>query len=450
MKQSSGVATKALILAAGKGTRLRPITDRTPKCLVPVHDRPLLEYWIEKLEAAGIQDALINTHHLRDQVVEFIHSMNARGSVQIRELYEPELLGSAGTVSATRSWFEGAQHCLIIYADNLSSIDLGEFLQFHQSHSDPFSMALFHSASPRSCGIAECDEVGRIIAFEEKPEHPTSDLANAGVYVLNADAFQEIAESNAFDLGHDVLPKFVGRMRGWTIDGYHRDIGTLDSLAAAHAESTRQNILAANPGAKAPSAAVFLDRDGTLIRHVHHLTSPDDVELLPGAAEAIAAFQQAGFKCIVVTNQSVIGRGLIDASGLTKVHDEINRQLAMHELKIDGWYHCPFAPQVTDPRVIEHFDRKPGPGMLFRAARQLNLEISSSWMIGDTVSDVLAGQNAGCYGSILLGGPELDTEELLADGTFEVSADLRAAAQLILDSMHKEPAAKSNQQEQQS
>jgi NDP-sugar pyrophosphorylase family protein len=229
--------TKALILAAGLGTRLRPLTDRTPKCLIPIEGKPLLGYWLEALARAGVREALINTHHLHEQVEAYVAEVNADSTVQARTVYEPELLGSAGTVRANAGWIEGADTCLIIYADNLSSVDLGRFLEFHRSHDDPFTMLLFHSPNPKACGIAELDEGGRIVEFVEKPAEPKSDLANAGVYALTAEAYREIAAMEGFDLGFDVLPRFVGRMRGWSFDGYHLDIGNVEALEQARADA---------------------------------------------------------------------------------------------------------------------------------------------------------------------------------------------------------------------
>lgn len=144
--------------------------------------------------------------------------------------------------------------------------------------------------------------------------------------------------------------------------------------------------------------AVFLDRDGTLMHLVHHLTDPADVRLIPGAGHAIAALRAAGFAVVMVTNQSVIGRGKLAEDGLMQIHAEMNRQLAVEapDAELDAIYFCPLAPTQKDPTVIEDPMRKPGPGMLMAAARDLTLDLAQSWMIGDTVSDMLAGRNAGC------------------------------------------------------
>ena len=142
--------------------------------------------------------------------------------------------------------------------------------------------------------------------------------------------------------------------------------------------------------------AVFLDRDGTIIELVHHLTDSADVALIEGAGTAISRLKAAGWPIVIVTNQSVIGRGKLTEAGLSEVHSEMNRQLAPFGAEIDAIYFCPLAPRIKDNTVIEDPMRKPGPGMLLQAAGERNLDLAASWMVGDTVSDMLAGRNAGC------------------------------------------------------
>jgi D-glycero-D-manno-heptose 1,7-bisphosphate phosphatase len=150
--------------------------------------------------------------------------------------------------------------------------------------------------------------------------------------------------------------------------------------------------------------AAFLDRDGTIIDLVHHLTDPGDVRLIDGAGAAIRRLRAAGWKVIVITNQSVIGRGKLTEDGLAKVHAVMDAQLAEHETQTDGLYFCPLAPTQKDQRVIEDAMRKPGPGMLLQAARDHDIDLSRSWMVGDSLSDVLAGRNAGCKSLVVRTG----------------------------------------------
>ena len=142
--------------------------------------------------------------------------------------------------------------------------------------------------------------------------------------------------------------------------------------------------------------AVFLDRDGTLIELVHHLADPGDVRLIDGAGEAVRRLRDEGWPVFVITNQSVIGRGKLTEAGLAEIHAVMDAQLASYGAKIDDLYFCPHAPTQKDQRVIEDLMRKPGPGMLRAAARDHGLDLSRSWMVGDSLSDMLAGKNAGC------------------------------------------------------
>ena len=226
---------KAVLMAAGLGTRLRPLTDSVPKCLVPVGARPLLDYWFDLFRDAGIREVLVNTHHLPEQVRNYADAISRAGEFHVVESFEPVLLGSAGTVHATRSWADDTDTVVIAYADNLSDVDLGAMLRFHAAHGDPFTMLLFRAEFPERCGIAQVAPDGRVTEFVEKPPEPQGNLANAGVYCVSADAYREMADLRGFDLGFDVLPRFVGRMRGFVWEGYHRDIGDAASLALAEA-----------------------------------------------------------------------------------------------------------------------------------------------------------------------------------------------------------------------
>jgi histidinol-phosphate phosphatase family protein len=428
--QAEGI--RALLLAGGLGTRLRPITDTVPKCLVPIGGRALLDIWVDCLIEAGIAQARINTHALADLVRAHIERVNAEGRLHLAESYEPDLLGSAGTITANADLADGVDNVVIVYADNLSDIDLRPLIAFHRQHGDPVTMVLFRAPNPRACGVAQLDGEGRIVSFVEKPAEPASDLANAGLYVLSGTAYREIAEMNVFDIGFDVLPKFVGRMRGWIWGGYYLDIGTHEALDRARRDAA--DVFPDRPMAYPTrrQRAVFLDRDGTLIEHVPYLSDPALVRLLPGVAEALKRLRRAGFALVLVTNQSAIGRGLLTPERLHEIHGELSRQLAAAGATIDRIYYCPDAPAGEDRTVVEKSDRKPGPGMLLRAAGDLSLELSACWMVGDLISDVLAGLNAGCRSILVRSGQTSPDEAGLFASQALVAADLGAAAELIL------------------
>ncbi len=150
--------------------------------------------------------------------------------------------------------------------------------------------------------------------------------------------------------------------------------------------------------------AVFFDRDGTLIQDVPYLTDPAKVRLIPGAAQAVRTLQALGYACIVITNQSAVGRGLLSLQRLEEIHAEMNRQFAAESVRLDGIYFCTTVPVSADRHTIDDPNRKPGPGMLRQAARELGLQLEASWMVGDMLSDILAGANAGCRSILVLTG----------------------------------------------
>jgi D-glycero-D-manno-heptose 1,7-bisphosphate phosphatase len=179
--------------------------------------------------------------------------------------------------------------------------------------------------------------------------------------------------------------------------------------------------------------AVFLDRDGTLIEDVPYLGDLAQVRVLPGVIEALRLLQRAGFACVVTTNQSAVGRGMITDEQRRLVHEELERQLAVAGIRLDGHYYCTEAPCGSDRTVIEHVDRKPGPGMLLQAARDLHLNLSQSWIVGDQFSDMLAGRNAGCKCGILVRGPNLAVALAVLGDDWLVADDLLAAARKIIE-----------------
>lgn len=227
---------KALLLAGGLGERLRPLTATVPKCLVPIGGKPLLDYWVEALVAAGIHEAVINTHHLAEQVRSRIERINTESTLRVTESHEPHLLGSAGTLTRHRNLADDADAILVVYTDNLSDVSLRQFVSFHGSHELGASLLLFRAPCPAACGIVALDSEHTVVSFVEKPRSPSSNLASAGLYLFRPELFRRVADFGAFDLGADVLPKLVGRMKGQVHDGYHLDIGTPQALARANAD----------------------------------------------------------------------------------------------------------------------------------------------------------------------------------------------------------------------
>jgi mannose-1-phosphate guanylyltransferase len=223
---------KAFLLAAGIGTRLRPITDTVPKCLVPIGNKPLLGYWIESLVIAGVQEARVNTHWLAEKVEKFIDKCDAE--TVITTCYEPELLGSAGTIAANAKWASDADALVVIYADNFCTMDLRRIINHHFATRAELTLGVFTTSEPHRCGIVEVNDEGRCISFEEKPKDPKSDLAAAGLYVLSPGMISDIKNfwqmhQGVFDLGLHVFPHLVQRATIFPITEPMIDIGTIET-----------------------------------------------------------------------------------------------------------------------------------------------------------------------------------------------------------------------------
>ncbi|EJL81433.1 Nucleoside-diphosphate-sugar pyrophosphorylase family protein [Herbaspirillum sp. CF444] len=226
---------RALLLAAGFGTRLRPLTNYVPKCMVPVGGRPLLDYWLEALVSSGFKEILINTHYLAPLVVEYVN--RSTWSPYVRFVHESHLLGTGGTIVANQAFIAG-ESVLVAHADNLTLFNVPAFCDAHRRRpsSTEMTMMLFETDDPRSCGIVECDERGVVSAFHEKVQNPPSNLANAAVYIFEPSVIRLMAETggDGLDISTQVIPLLTGRINTYLNQTYHRDIGTVASWKQAN------------------------------------------------------------------------------------------------------------------------------------------------------------------------------------------------------------------------
>jgi mannose-1-phosphate guanylyltransferase len=225
---------RAFLLAAGEGSRLRPLTNELPKCLVPIQGTPLLAIWLRLLERHDVGEVLVNLHHLATHVEEFLRS--CRTSLRVVAVYEERLLGSAGTVLANRDFVAGDPDFLILYADNLTNVDLRRMVDFHRRRGGVLTVGVKPTDRPREKGIVTLERDGRVVEFTEKPHTPRSHMANAGIYVATPGVFEALPPSlgdGALDFGYHVLPRLTGRMFAYPIDEFLADIGTPEAYQEA-------------------------------------------------------------------------------------------------------------------------------------------------------------------------------------------------------------------------
>ena len=222
---------KAFLLAAGHGTRLRPLTDRLPKCLVPIRGVPLLNIWLDVCRRAGIDELLVNLHKHADLVRNLLRSDGHGMRVQLVE--EPVLLGSAGTLLANREWVSKEASFWVLYADVLTNADLGKMLSFHNGHNGIVTIGAYQVDNPSRCGVVTFDRELVVREFEEKPIQARSNWAFSGVMIARPEVMEMIPQRSPSDLGFDVLPRLVGRMSAYLISDYLLDIGTMENYQRA-------------------------------------------------------------------------------------------------------------------------------------------------------------------------------------------------------------------------
>jgi mannose-1-phosphate guanylyltransferase len=225
---------RALLLAAGLGTRLQPLTKNIPKCLIAIDGKPLLEHWITMLNNGGVFPLLINLHHHADKVLNFIDESPYKKI--ITPVYEKELLGTGGTLKKNREFF-GNETLMLVHADNLSIFDVPAFMDRHQNRPPgcEITMMTFKTPTPHTCGIIETDEAGCVRAFHEKVANPPGDMANGAVYIVEPSVFDYLESLNKefIDFSTEVIPQYMGRIYAFHNDVYHRDIGTIESYEMA-------------------------------------------------------------------------------------------------------------------------------------------------------------------------------------------------------------------------
>ncbi len=222
---------KAFLLAAGNGTRLKPITDTTPKCLLPIRGEPMLGIWLELCRRSGIDEVLINVHAHSGAVRDYI-AKNTHG-LKISLFEEPTLLGSAGTVAANRDWVTGDNAFWILYADVLTNVNLAAMFSYHMSRETRVTLSVYPVPDPSRCGVVVLDTDGIVQQFVEKPARPTSNLAFSGVLLAGPEVFDFVPDRRPADFGYDVLPRLTGKMSAHISNDYFQDIGTLENYQLA-------------------------------------------------------------------------------------------------------------------------------------------------------------------------------------------------------------------------
>jgi histidinol-phosphate phosphatase family protein len=393
-----------VILAGGKGTRLKERSGDLPKPLMPIGQKPLLEHQIELAARHGFRDLVIFACYRADLIEADVGDGASRG-LSIRCVTEGKPLGTAGAVLAGHEWLAG--QFAVMYGDTMVSVDLDRLWRAHERSGAVATLLLHPNDHPLDSDLVEVDTDSRITAFHHRP-HPVGrgfqNLVNAGLYVINKAALDPWRGAPVpLDFGKDLFPAMLRRgdfLLGYRSSEYIKDIGTpqrYDLVCSQYAAGLVQRSSLA-----VGQRAVFLDRDGTLVKDAgpRGLVSPGQLELLPGVAEAIRLLNHAGIRTVVVTNQPVVAKGFCTEAEVQSIHDQLDMLLGAEAAFLDRVYWCPHHPDKGFPGErpelkIDCNCRKPRTGLVEQAARDLNVDLKQSWLVGDTTTDLQTAENAG-------------------------------------------------------
>ena len=417
---------KAVIMAGGKGTRIASVRSDIPKPMIPVLGKPILEWQIECLKKNGITDILIGIGHLGHFIRDYFGDGKKFG-VDISYYEEKEPLGTAGFLFKAQGL---DKDFLLLCGDTIFDIDFNRFIKFHQEKKALASLMTHPNNHPYDSSLIvteiEYPQEGsggmpvdshKVAAWLAKEDERLwyKNRVNAGIQIISAELLDITKKTlvprhpenpDKIDLDRDVLKPAVktGRIYAYDTTEYIKDMGTPDRLEQVECDLKTGLVNAKNLSNK--QRAIFLDRDGTLNKEVNFLTNIDDLELLPGAAEAVKKINQAGYLAIVITNQPVIARGEVTLQQLNEIHAKLETLLGREGAYIDGLYFCPHHPdkgfEGERPEYKRDCEcRKPKAGMVLQAARDFNIDLAASYMIGDRDKDVECGDAAGLKQSVL-------------------------------------------------
>ena len=409
---------RAAILAGGRGTRIGGLYPGIPKPMIPVCGKPILQWQVESLSAQGISGITLIVGYKSDAIKQHFGDGKSLGA-QIDYIAEDEPLGTGGALPLLPR-----EDTLILFGDVYCDVDFSRFMAFHREAKAEITLFVHPNSHPHDSDIVVIDSENRVIAWKSKKDKQRGELrnlVNAGLYVFSGGALP-VGETVKRDLDHDlIIPRLGGgKVYAYRSTEYVKDMGTPERLRSV--EFDIDSGAAAARSLRSRQRAVFIDRDGTLNEENGFIASPEQLRLIPGTAEAIRTLNKSPYLVICITNQPVIARGDVSFDDLDAIHARLDTLLGGAGAYLDDLLFCPHHPDKGYEGEVRKYKtvcecRKPKPGMLFEAAKRYNIDLSRSYMIGDSTADIAAGQAAGCK---TIG---VRTGMALSDGKYEASPD---------------------------
>lgn len=405
---------KVVIMAGGRGTRITSVASDIPKPMIKIGEKPVLEHELECLRSQGFTDIIITVSHLGHIIMDYFGdgskvspSTGKPFGVHIEYYFEKEPLGNAGALFKIKEKL--TEDFLLLNADALFDVDFNRFVDYHRQHGALVTLFAHANDHPYDSGLLVVDKdnyVQQWLTKEDARPQYYRNIVNGGLHVISPKVLDVEINTPKVDLDRQILKPLAGtgKMLCYNSPEYAKDMGTPERYYAACADYKSGKIQGKNLRNK--QKAIFLDRDGTINKYVGYLRTPEQFELLDGVGEAIRKINLSGYLAIVVTNQPVIARGEVTADGLQQIHNKMETMLGKEGAYLDGVYYCPhhpdkgFAGEVEELKIVCEC-RKPKAGLLLQSAKDFNIDLSQSWMIGDSENDVLAGRNAGCKTALI-------------------------------------------------
>ena len=392
---------KAVIMAGGKGTRISSVASDIPKPMISIEGKPILEHEIDCLREQGFTNIIITVSHLGNVITEYFGDGGKFG-VNIEYYFEKEPLGNAGALFRIKDKL--TEDFLLLNADSVFDIDFNRFVDYHREKGGLATLFTHPNSHPYDSGLIIADEnmaVEKWLTKEDSRPEFYKNRVNAGLHIISPALLENEIDTPKIDLDRQILKPLAGTGRMFCYDSpeYVKDMGTPERYEAVCRDYRNGTVKAKN--LKSKQKAIFLDRDGTINKYVGFLRNIDDFELIDGVAEAIRKINASGYLAVVVTNQPVIARGEVTYKELEEIHNKMETLLGLEGAYLDAIYFCPHHPHKGYEGEIPELKidcdcRKPKPGLLIRAAQELNIDLSRSYMVGDGENDIKAGKAAGC------------------------------------------------------
>lgn len=397
---------KVVVIAGGQGTRIASVNNEIPKAMIPIDGKPILEYEVEMAKRYGYTDFLFIIGYMGDQIESYFGG-GQRWGINIEYYKEEKPLGTAGALGYLKDKL--TEDFFIFYGDTMMDFDMNAMLEYHHNKQADATLFLHPNDHPYDSDIVDITADGKVNRFYNKP-HPADfvsrNMVNAALFIFSPKILEQVKVGVKSHIEKHVLPVCLDKgmnLYGYVSFEYIKDMGTPDRYCSVCDDVLSGKVARMNKKYARP--AIFLDRDGTISKEVNLLCNPEQLELIKGAGEAIRYINQKGYLVIVVTNQPVIARNLCSLDELDYIHAKLETLLGHEQAYLNAIYYCPHHPDTGYPEERKEYKikcvcRKPAPGMLLQAAKDWNIDLSQSYMIGDRDSDMKTGEYAECKSSI--------------------------------------------------